>query len=162
MRTDHVMTATTTAMLLGLLAVLVGCSSPSRTDLARLYSRQASEGANDRNPVLVIPGILGSRLRDTETDKLAWGAFAGEYADPRTTDGMRTISLPMAIGTPLDELTDSVAADGALDTVEANVLFLPIQVSAYREILLTLGVGGYRDRQLGEAGAVDYGTDHYT
>ena len=43
-----------------------------------------------------------------------------------------------------------------------NLLGIPVTASAYAQILATLGVGGYRDEQLGKAGAIDYGDDHYT
>ena len=39
---------------------------------------------------------------------------------------------------------------------------LPITLDAYVNIMTTLGVGGYRDQQLAWAGAIDYGTDHFT
>ena len=35
-------------------------------------------GDDQRNPVIVIPGILGSRLVEESTGKVVWGAFAGD------------------------------------------------------------------------------------
>ena len=37
-----------------------------------------------------------------------------------------------------------------------------MEQQAYLGILRTLGVGGYRDQQLAHAGAIDYGSDHFT
>ena len=54
-----------------LCAVIVACSQePTRPDLARLY-RIGSEGA-DTTPVIVIPGLFGSRLRDRTTGAEIW------------------------------------------------------------------------------------------
>lgn len=47
-------------------------------------------------------------------------------------------------------------------TSKATYYRVPLQLSAYSRILLTLGVGGCRDQQLAEDGVVDYGNDHYT
>jgi pimeloyl-ACP methyl ester carboxylesterase len=148
------------AMLLG---VIPGCASgPRGPDLGELYADAARTPETERAPVLVIPGILGSKLADRDSDTQVWGAFSGDFADPDTPEGTRLIALPMAAGSTLADLEDNVRADGALDTVTVNLLGIPVSLNAYFEILGTLGVGGYRDRQLGEAGAIDYGVGHYT
>ena len=144
-------------------AALAGCSGPRRQpDLARMYNRAAQAGDLDRNPVIVIPGILGSRLIDEESGRTVWGAFSGGFANPDTPDGARLVAVPMAEGRPLAELRDTVVPDGVLEDISVNLLFLPIELSAYRNILATLGVGGYRDESLGLAGSVEYGDDHFT
>ena len=51
-----------------------------RVDLKKIYDKSAQYHAPDRNAVIVIPGILGSRLIDDETGKTVWGAFRAEYA----------------------------------------------------------------------------------
>lgn len=142
---------------------LVGCSATFKApDLGGLYNREAGSGHEQRNPVIVIPGILGSRLIEEPTGRVVWGAFAGDYADPRHAEGARLVALPMAQGVPLAELRDQVISDGALDRVRVDLLILQLNIGAYVDILATLGVGGYRDQQLGQAGAVDYGKEHYT
>ena len=74
------------------LALLTGCAATIATpDLGGIYNREASFH-DDRNPVIVIPGILGSRLVDEPTGRLVWGAFAGDYADPRQPDGARLVA----------------------------------------------------------------------
>ncbi|MEM8739178.1 MAG: hypothetical protein AAGG38_11980 [Planctomycetota bacterium] len=153
-------------LALGLLAAVplaAGCTKAiPQPDLGDRYNRSAQYHGPERNPVIVIPGILGSKLVDNDTGQRVWGAFDREAADPGTAAGARLIGLPMAQGTPLYQLTDNVGADGALDSVRLSLFGLPIQVDAYAQILGTLGVGGYLDNQLAEAGAIDYGTDHYT
>ncbi len=54
-----------TLAVLGLAAAALaaGCrSSPAPPDLGALYNRSAEHHGPERNPVIVIPGILGSKL----------------------------------------------------------------------------------------------------
>lgn len=104
-------------------------------DLGGLYNQAAQAGDETRNPVIVVPGILGSRLRDHETGRIVWGAFLGTYADPRTPDGARLIALPMAEGRALRELRDGVEPAGALDRLRVSLLGLPIEQHAYLYVL---------------------------
>ncbi|MGH7804685.1 MAG: esterase/lipase family protein, partial [Candidatus Binatia bacterium] len=131
-------------------------------DLGGLYDRAAQFDDAARNPVIVIPGILGSRLRDRESGRLVWGAFEGTYANPRAAEGARLVALPMAIGTPLAELRDEVEPGGVLDAVRIRLFGLPIEQAAYVFILRSLGVGGYRDESLGRSGTIRYADDHFT
>ncbi len=142
---------------------VAGCAAPRRVpDLGGIYDRAAQHHDEHRNPVIVIPGILGSRLVDEPSGTVVWGAFAGGYANPQTPAGARLVALPMQQGTKLSDLRDDVRPDGALDRLKVTVLGLPIQLDAYVYILGTLGVGGYRDEGLGKSLAVDYGDEHYT
>lgn len=150
-----------------LLAALAGSGCTTSVtalspDLAGLYNRAARWQDDRRNPVIVIPGVLGTKLRDGESGRIAWGAFLGGYADPRTAEGARMVALPMREGATLAALRDGVVPDGVLESVRVSVLGLPMEQQAYVSILRTLGVGGYRDQQLANAGAIDYGTDHFT
>jgi hypothetical protein len=144
--------------------VAAGCAvgvSPA-PDLGGLYNRAAQAGDAARNPVIVVPGIGGSKLMDRDTGRVVWGAFAGTYANPGRPDGARLVALPMAEGRPLEELRDAVEATGVLDRVRVRLLGLPIEPQAYLYILRTLGVGGYRDETLGRMGQLDYGPGHFT
>lgn len=131
-------------------------------DLGGIYSRAAQHHDELRNPVIVIPGILGSKLVDEQTGRVVWGAFSGRYANPQTADGARLVAHPMGEGAALASLRDAVQPAGALDRLKVSLLGLPIELDAYLQILGTLGVGGYRDEGLGKAGAIDYGQGHYT
>jgi hypothetical protein len=151
-----------TLALLALLAALPGCTARRRPpDLGEIYDRVARAHHEARNPVILIPGVLGSRLVD-ESGTVVWGAFRGDYANPRTAEGTRLVALPMRRGAALSELVDGVRQDGALESLQLTAFGLPIGVGAYVNILLALGIGGYRDEALGLSGAVDYGTDHFT
>ena len=139
---------------------LGACTAKPEADLSLLYNAAAQHHGIDRNPVIVIPGLLGSRLRDPASGRIVWGAFDGNAADPATPEGARLVALPFTdrMMTP----GSAVRADGVLDRVRIRVAGIPIALQAYAEIMATLGVGGYRDEALGLGGEVDYGSDHFT
>lgn len=144
--------------------VLGGCAGGGHTpDLAAIYQRAASVPDEQRVPVIVIPGILGSKLHQASTGRVAWGAFTKDFADPGTPDGLRLLALPLEKGVPLRQIKDDVTPNGALDRVDANLLGFPISVRAYAEVLQTLGVGGFVDKTIAQAGLTpNYGGEHYT
>ncbi|MEM1177422.1 MAG: hypothetical protein AAGM22_03690 [Acidobacteriota bacterium] len=139
------------------IASLVGCkTSVDVADLQGIYD-QVARNNSDRNPVVVVPGILGTKLVHGDTGQVVWGAFGGSAIDPQEEEGARTFALPMATGEELSALTDDVVVRGVLESVEVRLAGLPIELQAYVEILATLGAGGYRDRDL----RLDYGDDHF-
>ncbi len=141
---------------------LIGCGVEYKApDLGNLYTRSAMESHRYSNPVIVIPGILGSKLIDEKSGQVVWGAFEGGYANPETPDGARLIALPMRKGAKLDELKDGVRSDGALDRVKVRVLGLPVTLNAYVNILSALGAGGYLDDSI-SLEDIDYGAEHFT
>jgi pimeloyl-ACP methyl ester carboxylesterase len=152
--------------LMGAAAAAILCIGCTRglpqPDLGTLYSQAAKSRHDMRNPVIVIPGILGSRLVDQRSERIVWGAFSGKYANPNTPDGARLLALPMRTGERHIQITDDVQPNGVLDRARVSLLGLPLELNAYLHILATLGVGGYRDEPLGRAGVVDYGEDHFT
>jgi pimeloyl-ACP methyl ester carboxylesterase len=142
---------------------LTGCSTfQTVPDLGNLYNQLAQQEDPARNPVIVIPGILGSRLEDGNTGDVVWGAFGSGAVDPTSAEGAPLLALPMEHGAGLKDLRDSVRQAGALDRVILKFFGIPIELNAYYNILRTLGVGGYRDQQLAESHAVDYGNRHFT
>lgn len=146
-----------------MLCVLAACHGPRKADLAAIYNIPAQQIGDARTPVVVIPGILGSRLENRTTGQKVWGAFTYGAADADTPKGAREIALPMALGVPLGDLRDDVFSPGVLDLLVADVTpFRRIRIGAYVDILTTLAVGEYRDEELGNSGAVNYGGLHYT
>lgn len=135
-------------------------SSSNVPDLAHIYRRTAQSDDRDRNPVIVIPGVLGSRLVDQRSGRMIWGQFGGDSIDPHTPWGARMIALPMGQGRPLRTLTDDVKAVGTLDALDVRLLGIPFQINAYRDLLNALGLGGYRDAQTNLAN-IDYGNESY-
>ena len=147
------------------LVLTASCSAPllpKRPNLGDLYNRAAQDHGVERNPVIVIPGLTGSRLFDSASGRVVWGAFAGDYAKPDRPADARLIALPMREGVRLAELQDDVVSDGVLDRLKVKLLGIPINLQAYYEILTTLGAGGYRDESLALAGEVDWGDEHFT
>lgn len=146
-----------------LLAIgMVGCrSSQTSPDLPNMYDRAAQYHGPERNPIILIPGILGTKLTAFESETTVWGAFSGLYANPETAEGARLVALPMQRGVPLHDLRDRVYPDGALEQVKVQVMGLPFQLSAYVDILRTLGLGGYKD-EAGALESINYGAEHFT
>jgi len=140
-------------------ASLTACVSTrnQQVDIKEIYDQAAQYHLPDRNPIIVIPGILGSRLVDDETGQTVWGVFRAEYANPNTVDGARLVSLPLEGQKEVGQ----VRPDGVLDSLKLNLAGFPISVQLYAGILTTLGAGGYRDEELG-LNSIDYGTDHFT
>ena len=144
--------------------LLGACATTSEdsTNLKRIYDKSAQYHRPDRNPVIVIPGILGSTLVDEASGKTVWGAFRSDYADPNSDEGARLVALPLT--TDLSEshyVQTEVRPAGVLESIKADLAGIPISIQAYSGILTTLGAGGYLDESLG-LNSVDYGTDHYT
>ena len=76
------------AFLLTILAP-TACSAPPRVpDLGGLYSELAQNEDPYRNPVILIPGILGSKLVDRPSDVVVWGTFGFGNADPNNPEGV--------------------------------------------------------------------------
>lgn len=133
--------------------------------LGEIYDQQAQIPDHLRNPVIVIPGILGSRLVDGQTGEVYWGEIATDTANPYRASTLDGLALPMQIGKPLGELRDDVRVDGPLDQLTFRAFGVPFRVNAYAQVLSTLGVAGFRDRPFrGNSGLneVDYGDDHFT
>lgn len=82
-------------LVLGLVWV-PGCSALQTVpDLGNLYNKLAQQEDPSRNPVIVIPGILGSRLEEGNTREVVWGGFGSEAVDPTTAEGASLLALPM-------------------------------------------------------------------
>ena len=123
--------------ILSLFFLLISaCSTGVRTpDLGGLYNELAQNENPHRNPVIVIPGLMGSKLVDQDTDEMIWGTFGLGQVNPNTSTGARQIALPMAKGKKLNDLHDHVKPAGALDRVVVNFLGIPLELNAYYNIL---------------------------
>lgn len=115
-------------------------------DMRVLYGKAAQQSAQTRNPVIVIPGILGSRLVSPERENPIWGGSQrSEFADENDPAQARMISHPMGLEKPLHELTDDIRPDGSIHRFRASRFGLSLQVRAYENIMRTLGAAGYTD-----------------
>lgn len=147
------------------LLVLAGCAADPRQDLGALYNEPAQKIGEHRNPVIVIPGILGSKLEEPGLKLPVWGAFTYGAADPDTIEGARLVALPMEKGRPLSALKDTIVPTTVLDSVELDLALVVrgLEIDAYDEIIRTLAAGAYRDETiLLKQGAVDYAGGHFT
>ncbi len=130
--------------------------------LAANFDSLAQRPDHERNPVIVIPGVLGSRLVDDATGKTVWGKYDGIRLLRRQADDLAAVALPMRQGASLSSLRDTVRSDGTLAYFELKVFGIPFELQAYSQILRTLGVGGYRDPDHPRSGDTDYGDEHFT
>lgn len=150
---------------IGMLAVWMLCACvgrPSAPDLGGLYNPLAQEETPHRNPVILIPGLLGSKLVDAESGRVVWGAFESGYVNPDTAEGARLVGLPLHAETALSAEPDSVVSRGSIDRMVVRLVGLPLELTAYAQVLQALGVGGYRDEDLARGGGVDWGDRHFT
>ncbi len=142
---------------------MIGCSSPSKApDLGGIYNDLAQHEDPYRNPIILMPGLLGSKLVEPDSNTIVWGAFGTGTLNPNRPEGARLFALPMQPGKTLQALEDRVKPAGTLDRVVVNFGGYPVEQNTYAYILGILGIGGYRDQQLHEAGLVDWGSSHFT
>ncbi len=127
-----------------------------------VYNELAQLPDHQRNPVIVVPGILGSRLVDEPTGDKVWGEMGPTGANPFRTSTLTELALPMRHGVPLRQLRDKVHSDGPLDEMIFKFFGVPLRVNAYGQILAAMGVGGYRDQDIHGSSEVDYGSEHFT
>jgi pimeloyl-ACP methyl ester carboxylesterase len=161
MKTNTRQTVALTILLTILTAT--ACSAPPRApDLGGLYSKLAQSEDPYRNPVILIPGILGSRLVDRPSDVIVWGTFGLGNANPNNAEGARLVALPMTRGKKFSELHDNVIPTETLDKVVISFGGYPLVLNTYAYILGVLGVGGYRDQQQAVQDVVDWGDFHFT
>jgi len=148
---------------IGSTLLLIACSSAYKTpDLGGLYNDMVQNESPYRNPVILIPGLMGSKLVDKSSGASVWGDFDLNIVHSRTDGGSRSIALPMMNNKTLDQMRDNKVPAGTLDRVKLTFLGYPLRQNTYANILNILGIGGYRDQDLAEAGILDYGDRHFT
>ena len=130
-------------------------SEDSMANLGPIYDPTVHLKNLLRNPVIIVPGMMGSTLEQSSQNRIVWGVFDSNSIDPNVASDVRLLGCPID-GTNLDNFDDGVQATGVLGTLEVSLAGLPIDLNAYSNILRTLGAGGYRDEQLGADNAVDY------
>jgi pimeloyl-ACP methyl ester carboxylesterase len=127
-------------LILPLAVLIAGCASP---DGLESYTDVAYKAGREPNPVIVIPGTLGTRLVDSSTGRVAWGAYGPGAIRHGSAEGRRSLALPMRLGADLVSLTDEVQANGTLDRL---TLAGDVGIKAYSNLLRALVIGGYRDQ----------------
>ena len=107
--------------------------------------RLAEVDFTQRNPIVVIPGILGSRLIAAESSADLWAGGKEGFAHPDSDEQMRLLTGPMELGTPLHKLGTLVVSDGAVGSVESHIGGVSLRINAYGDLLSALGVTSYGD-----------------
>ena len=144
---------------------LAACAAERTVPLETIYGARARATATTRTPVVVVPGILGSKLVERSSGRSVWGAFQFGAVDADIPADARVFALPMREGAPLAQLTDDIDAPDALDTVKLDIgLLRGLELGAYVDLLQALAAGKYRDSALAppDEHAVRYGGLHYT
>src|SRR5262245_44592463 len=118
---------------------IAGCAGP-RPDLLQVYPAAAQI---ERRPVIIIPGVFGSRLRDSRNGEVVWGRFTNFLTsrfklilDPEHASETDLLDLPID-DTDITQNKDHLEAYDLFDGVAGREF--------YREIVGTLtNVAGYR------------------
>ena len=111
-----------------------------RADVPSIYRRAARHDPANRNPVIVIPGILGSKLIAPGADRQVWGDLRRGTAQPGFAEGAQLVGLPMKVGVALDQLRGEAETDGTLDEIKGKFAGMPIRKRVYGDILSAMGV----------------------
>ncbi|HYV86034.1 MAG TPA: hypothetical protein VFB49_09000 [Patescibacteria group bacterium] len=119
------------AAALALAALLPqGCAMFPRYDMAEIHEQSAARPA--RNPVIVLHGFVGSKLRNDATQESVWGRFVNAITRSKTDD----LSLPIDGATLADD-RDGLVPYALYESV-AGVKFYGAMMDALKD------VGGYR------------------
>ncbi|MBF2068659.1 hypothetical protein [Fischerella thermalis] len=128
-------------------------STEATVDLQQLYSRSAQYHGPERNPVIVIPGLIGSVLSNLKKEPV-WGKFS-------INSDFTRIAIPLQ--TQLATSQETLKADEILPGFKVNIFGWRFEQDVYRQILEALGtIGGYRDSIIGKSHKVNYKDDHFT
>ena len=89
-----------------------------------------------RNPVIVVHGFLGARLKSSTTGDTVWGYITGGETVSGFADyQLRQLALPMAKDKTLKELKDHIYASEMLESFTVRVLGMQFDVNAYNKML---------------------------
>ena len=119
---------------------LEGCAPmPTRRDFRRMFLPYFSR-IHD-NPIIIVPGILGSRLVDVKTEEVVWGSLMLKPVRflPGCDDGV--LSLPIG-NLPLSGNIDNIRSQGVVDKIDVPIKIM--QFTVYKELLDMLTEMGYK------------------
>ncbi len=94
-----------------------------------------------RNPVIVIHGLLGSKLEDVSNSENIWGNFS--LGEMLTGDKFARLSHPMREKVPLKDLTSSVKPSGLLNRSQIRILGFSFDYEGYDILVRSLKNSGY-------------------
>jgi pimeloyl-ACP methyl ester carboxylesterase len=133
--------------------LIVGCSS-----VGSYQSKEVTENSlrgdilqhcvkyegTSRNPVIVIHGFLGAKLRNMESGTNVWGEFNPldsifGYSD----EHLRELACTMSIGSRLNAVETKIEPYSFLEMVKIQFMGLQVNVNAYEDLLAILRKSGY-------------------
>lgn len=122
-----------------------GCAAIPRLPSQQTLSRYtASVDPARRRPIVIIPGTLGSRLRQGRDGDFIWGGPRRLSLDPVNALSARSLALPIGDGTmPFDQMSDGVHVDGVLRRANARILGATVEEEIYDGLVKSLNTGGY-------------------
>ncbi len=98
----------------------------------------------ERNPVIVVHGFLGARLKNIRTGEIVWGEFTGmDSLKGFSDEQLKGISIPMEMGKPLKDLINDVCPASILQNVGIGILGLHFDMAVYDKMLEILANAGY-------------------
>jgi len=106
--------------LLTIVAVFACHAPPRAPDLGGLYNELAQNEDPYRNPVILIPGILGSKLVDRSSGSIVWGTFGFGNADPKNPSGDSVVLRSSAL---LDERWPDRQAERLISPIDWEQVF---------------------------------------
>lgn len=130
---------TATAAILLFVLALGGCATHPAPDLVRLSQERAAD--RQQVPIIVIPGILGSRLVDRETGVEAWPGSSRKLL----ISGYPELAFKIDPDT-LEPLDDGLVPAGVFDSAFGRDFY-------GRIIKALIETGGYRQAQPGQHAA---------
>ncbi len=97
-----------------------------------------------RNPVIVIHGFLGSKLRDEANGRVVWGEVSFWDSITGLNDQyIYDLSLKMSKDHSLIELDENAEAYSFLESLEVQLFGIPLYFNVYEDLLLILLKSGY-------------------
>ncbi|NJK53092.1 MAG: hypothetical protein HC936_10265 [Leptolyngbyaceae cyanobacterium SU_3_3] len=120
----------------------------SHQDHSHLEQYQVST----RNPIIVIPGLLGSALKNPQQEPI-WGQLS-------FTSDFTQLALPMSSELTLNSV--EMVVGQVLPSLKANVFGLRFEQEVYRRILNALGADGEHQNATTQLNKIDDGNDPIT
>lgn len=109
-----------------------------------IFKRCTEYEGPSRNPVIVIHGFLGSKLRRRTDNRQVWGSFGTlDIVLGLDRQQIRDLGYPMAIGSSLTATDSEVEPYAFLEMVQVQLFGMPFYVNAYEDLLKILRDSGY-------------------
>jgi pimeloyl-ACP methyl ester carboxylesterase len=135
-RRARLITHHTLLITLAVALATAGCGARRTPDLTRIFERARTR--KGKPPLIIIPGILGSQLRNKHTQEIVWPS-----AIRSDVDGLSLPTTPVLENNRDDLIADQIVTTARL--VPKLERFSP-EVLVYRELLGALTTyGGYRE-----------------